>query len=514
METPETQTTEEILIVTQTSTNAATHVSNAISPGSIRGVSAGIAGKIFTNIKFLNITYSDELENAIQNWKSDILPFDLGIEIPTSIESNIIAQHIPYDFAKRDTPANFLLNYWDDLIFFLLVISVYVLIWTLNWIAVKIQTKYFPVSIIGKLKIMTQNYLLNQLFTTYGDIIFFGVLELRILQLDSGISIFSFIMILSLILLIIISFGVYFKILLKYQKIKAESIALEHFTKHYQGFQLFYNDFKDSSIFHQSVLFVMVIKDILFSLIITTLFEYPLVQALLTLMLSLLMVAYYLIKRPFKNTFEAAQQVIYEIIILIVTINIMILAVLDDDNSMDVTARNSISKVIIVLNFCFNFLAFLFLLAKIGEVLLDAYKNYRSRRKVQVEKLKPNSYIDSTVPNLVDPNNDTSVLDSSQTKIINAFTSNRMSSIHNENIISFTNFRSNNPPGEAFKTLQRPFRDQNINLQQDSYRYKNKRIPIYPYNQTENHIPFHPTKQPSIKPKRKNLRPTNSEIDT
>ena len=219
-------------------------------------------------------------------------------------------------------------------------------------------------------------------------------------------SIFSFILILVFILLIIISFGVYFKILLRYQKIKTESTALEHFTKHYQGFQLFYNDFKDSSLFHQSVLFVIVSKDILFSLITTTLFEYPLVQALLTLMLSLLMVAYYLIKRPFRSAFEAAQQVIYEIIILIVTINIMILAVLDDDNSMDVTARNNTSKVIIVLNFCFNFLAFLFLLAKIGEVLLDAYKNYK-KAKTRIKTIKIETLNESTISNL---NNDSPIL--------------------------------------------------------------------------------------------------------
>ena len=414
---PNQNQTTEILDAVQTSTNGATHVSNAISPGSIRGISAGIAGKIFTNIKYLNITYSAELENAVQTWKSDILPFELGIKIPEKIENGIDEQDIPYDFLKRETPANFLLNYWDDLIYFGIVFGVYFLTFLFHKVALKTQTKYFPCSVTEKLNIALQNYLLTQLFTAFGDIVFFSVLDLRSIRFSSTLSILGFIIMIVLIIAMLAGFTAYFWVLLKYQKIKEQEGVFEKFLKKHEGHQLFYNDFKDANLFQQSVLFIMVAKDIAFSLIITTLFEYPVLQVILSLVLSALMIAYYLIKKPFKSTFEAIQQIIYEVIILIVIINVTILALLDDNNSLAYKTRNNIGKAIIVLNFCFNFLAFLFLLAKIGETLWEAYTHYKNKRKTHSEANKSKTQADSTVSNLMEEKNNNSFLDSSRLRV-------------------------------------------------------------------------------------------------
>ena len=346
------------------------------------------------------------------------MPFELGITISNSLENSIDEQQdVPYNFAKRDTPASFLLNYWDDLIFFLLVLGAYLLVWVVHKGAAKTQPKYLPPSLTRKLCILIQNYLLTQLFTTFGDIVFFAVLDLRSMSLASGASVFSLILILVLFLIIIMSLGLYFWLLVKYQRIKEKDAELQKFLEDHQGQQLFYNDFKDSSLIHQVVLFVMVAKDIVFSLIITTLFEHPIVQVMLILTLNFAVIAYYLIKRPFKNNFEAIQQLIYEVIIFIVTIDVTILAFMDDSYTIAFGTRNNIGKFIIILNFIFNFIALLFLLAKIGEVIWEAYKHYKSKRKTHPETIKPKVFADSSISNSIDVNTELQFLNPSKAKV-------------------------------------------------------------------------------------------------
>ena len=160
-----------------------------------------------------------------------------------------------------------------------------------------------------------------------------------------------------------------------------------------------------------------------------------------------------------------------------------------------------------------TFLAFIFLFAKIGEVLLDSYKNYRNRKKVQVEKLKPKSYIDNTGSNPADLSNDMPGPDSSQTKIRIAFTSNRMPSVHNDNIISLTNPQRKNSSNETIKDLQESSINQTIELQSESYPFKNKRTSIYLSNQIESGIPFQIDKDQSPKLGRRIIRSTNPGIN-
>ena len=148
------------------------------------------------------------------------------------------------------------------------------------------------------------------------------------------------------------------------------------------------------------------------------------------------MMAFYLLKKPFKSLFKAIQQIIYELIILIVTINVMILAMMESNDTIDLDTSDIIGKTIIMCNICFNFLAFDFLLVKIGETMFSVYKSYRARQKVKVEVVKPNVLDESTFSNLVETRKDLTYINTLQNISLPYSSSNKPRTLPQDNYSS------------------------------------------------------------------------------
>jgi len=116
-ETPEklSPATTAAITSSQTAAKAATQAVNALTAGSPSGVSAAVGGKIFSNVKFLNISYSKELEEALGSWGSSFISLGLTPDMPGSVKDKIPEGSVPYVFEKREIPSSFLINFWENL---------------------------------------------------------------------------------------------------------------------------------------------------------------------------------------------------------------------------------------------------------------------------------------------------------------------------------------------------------------------------------------------------------------
>ena len=70
---PPTTPVNPVIKPTQTSTSVLLKVYNAITKGSTTGFSVAVAGKISSNIKYLDIGYSSDLQRALKEWKSSFV---------------------------------------------------------------------------------------------------------------------------------------------------------------------------------------------------------------------------------------------------------------------------------------------------------------------------------------------------------------------------------------------------------------------------------------------------------
>ena len=143
----------------QTVSKAAVQAVSAISLGSSFAISARISGKIFSNIKYLNISYSSELELAFKYWSSSMISFGLTLPTPNFTESDIEVNSVPYVFEKHEVNAIFLINFWEDLVFLCIFSGIFGVF--------KLIELIVPHSKIQFIRKIIQNFLLIQSYNIW-----------------------------------------------------------------------------------------------------------------------------------------------------------------------------------------------------------------------------------------------------------------------------------------------------------------------------------------------------------
>jgi len=363
-------------------TKAATQIVSAISSGSSIGLSASIAGKVFSNIKFINISYSDELENALETWTSNYFSLGFDTDMPQNMVNRFVEATLPYVFAKHQVYSIFLINFWDPLVMLLILVLFLLFVLLLDWTIPRWRKKTsLEFKIIARLKLMVLNFLVSQLYGVYGDFVFYAILDLRSTQKTAGMNLLNLFVIVLLIAAMLLGFFLHLNLLKRYQNVKKNlGENFERFLSHHAGMRVLFDDFQDSSLARQSFLFILTIRDIVFSVILTTLFDHPLTECVLILLMSIGMMTYLLIKKPFNELAAMIQQVVLELITLAVSISVLILAVFDSKNSEAFNQRERIGKALIIMNMIFNLFVILFMLLGLFMQGWEIYKDYKSKK--------------------------------------------------------------------------------------------------------------------------------------
>ena len=370
-------------------------VANAFASGSSRGIASILGSKIFLYIQFLNITYSDELEIALESYLTSPITLGFSIKFPNEEKALANGGAVPYVFAKREVPAIFLLNFWDDLMVILIVMGLLFIFWTFELLYWNIDQKDAFYGLLQTMRMFTQNFFLTQLYSIFGDVVLFSILEYRVLDFDNGLAGggFAVSFISWLIMVGILTYHVY--LIVKYQKIRKAAVqaksmgTLEEFVRSKKSISVLFGDFKDQSILQQLLLFFFILRDLFFNFMLTMLFEHPIVQTSLFLFFNLLVIALLFFKRPFRSVFEAVQQYVYEAILFSVNISVLVLASLDGREAAAPTSRGNLGRFIIAMNFAFNFFSLLFMLANLGLFVLEFIKTYREKQRL---KKKANAF--------------------------------------------------------------------------------------------------------------------------
>ena len=141
--------------------------------------------------------------------------------------------------------------------------------------------------------------------------------------------------------------------------------------------------FKDNAFSSQGYLFFFVLRSICTNLALAFLPERPLTQSIIMMLLTLAMVVYLGVKRPFKIIVNQVQQITFEMMILTVNIVLVILSIMDATAST--ASREGSSQVILTINLLFGFLPSGFLVAKVIFMGIEYY----NQRKLGKLKAKP-----------------------------------------------------------------------------------------------------------------------------
>jgi len=286
---------------------------------------------------------------------------------------------LPYMFEKYQLSSSFIANFGDSMISLSIFIGIMVVFWGLDYSCQWLRNMPILRKFAARGKITMQNYVISQFYGASGDIIFYTTLELRAVRLENKYATLSFASCFVCLLIGLSFIFVHFWILYKYQNIKKNAKQLEQFKNKFQGMQLFFEDFKDNSFGQQAFLFYSLIRNIVFNLTMGLLFAYPLMQTLMIVLLGLFMIIYLIFKRPLKSRLELAQQLSFELSLLIATSSCVVMATLDLSDNDFTNLRERASSVIIYINIIFNFLPLVFLSISIIEASWEGFQWIRKK---------------------------------------------------------------------------------------------------------------------------------------
>ena len=401
----------------QAITSGTAQVATAVASGSPIGVSASLSGKIFSNIKYLNISYSEELLEAFETWDPNFITIGLEPDMPNSIKERIVDQPVPYTFAKYNVESSFLINFWQIFSVLVIVAFFFCCFKFFENITRKAKKRFLPFSYFKAVRVSGQNFLLTQLYSVFGDLVFYSVLEWRTLDPRTYLSWLSLSISLFLYCIMFSCFYFHWKLLFTYQRLKSKSLSSEKqeeltkFIDTHEGNQVLFRDFRDNSTKVQGFLFFFTLRDVALSLIFTALYNFPLIQAWLIFLFNLLMIVYLVMSKPFTSRLDLFQQIVFETLILVVNSSVLIMALMDQFGYEAVNMRIRLGKGIIVICMIFSFTVLGFVALKLLISLSYGYKAWKAQRikkrqqKAKLKSLSPSISFDNSIAPLENPTN-------------------------------------------------------------------------------------------------------------
>jgi len=326
-------------------------VGAALGSGSSLPINFGLVAKILRNVKYLDVTVSTELQEAFVSWKVN----SGFLAAPKSWALKAESKPLPWIFSRYGLASAFLVNYWKPFLMTLIGLALFVIFKGIEIVVYKEDKETLKSSIPRQLNLAASNFALTQVYSNLDDVILYFVLDVRSTKVDGGFGAFS--LILGVVLLLIggMIIGAHIFLLRKYQGLKGEKqgsppTQLQRFLYKYENMKLIFNDFKDITFFTQSFLWIHVTRAVFSSFIFAVLFEYPLVQLILLLILNLGMIVFLFVKKSFKDFLGTLSQLFCEVVLFVANICMLGLAIMDQNESYNLEAMNNMSRAVIVLN--------------------------------------------------------------------------------------------------------------------------------------------------------------------
>lgn len=369
--------------------NLALTVSFLFSSGGSIVILAEVLQKLISYIKYLDLPYSYKLEEVLKLWQIEVLPFKIIPSLPSSILNYLESKPIPDNFSDYEVDPSFLVNFWDNMFIFLVAAA----IWILLGIIIKciINNRDKPgrlYSYLARFQVGVLKYLIIEVYSAYGDITMFSSLEMRSVEFEHSVSYLSFgLSLLFLILIISITcFHIWF--IMSYQKLKSIQLSTgkkretKEFLRKYSNLDVLYSEFKDGSFSQQAYLLYFNLRDAALNIVITTLFDYPLVQSMLFVSICLPFFVYLLSKTPLNGRLDNWQQVFFETLLLLIYICTMLIAI-DTEwmNTEDMT--ETLSTMIYIMIMVYNVGVIVMAVINVFGIIIDAVKAWKARKQVK-----------------------------------------------------------------------------------------------------------------------------------
>ena len=359
-------------------------------------------------IKYINVKYPPVLQKILQS--SDNIG---GVSkyippMPTKMQSSFPKLSLAINFEQYKLHSSFLVNFWQSLMTLLILFSFILISLTLGYCTKKDS---FLSNLSKKLKsVFIWNFSIMFFTTFFDQIILFTALDITTLSLRTYRPVLSLLVCLILNTITITVIIKAFQIIKHLRDLQGDQNLYQESPQggsQEEGrgnqYEVIFKSFKTAYWRQQIFLPVSLVRMYAFYSIVAYMYEYPLVQGILTVVLSLTMFLYLVTQRPPNKKIQLAQYIVQEIVVFLVSLCVLILAVLDKKGNDYNDARYVLGNIIIGCNTFIQAAGTAFLV--IGLLITGwEYLKIRNSKKRQRRVIHPEIVLNSKpVPKVAKP---------------------------------------------------------------------------------------------------------------
>jgi len=303
--------------------------------------------KMLQYMKFLRIYYPPRLYLMLLLQKTASGGLNFVPEMSEAMREKIPDKELPMQFEIHKVHSSFLVGFWQPLISMAIIVAVAGIIYMIETNMKEYKKVH---SVVAKISPHIKwNLFLTVFCSNYCDLAFYTAISFISSNFESGIVVLGFLLCLCLNTL------AFFIVVFMIQTIVALRTARAHNSedtvrKQYEKYKMIFEVFKDQTFLRQSFVIVFSIRSYLYSAVVGYLYNYPVVQAVLLLLLCLAMLAYLFIRRPMKVLITYIQQVFCETILVSVNLCVLIMSIIDTQDPVDHSKKEGLGAFIMLMN--------------------------------------------------------------------------------------------------------------------------------------------------------------------
>ena len=354
----------------------AASISSLIDPA---GILIGIPVKSFSYIKFQAIFYTDHLVYTLRTWNSTFVSAAASVKAPSKLDKDGTYRPVSDLYSYHGLHSMFLESYWYDLFALVITVSVFILLRFLEEVANKVPEQAMH-DAMKTSRTLVQNLLLILIYNQFGSILFYAIIDYKTSTFKSTLSGISLLISIILLLVGCSLTAAHMRFLVKQQQLRRQNDFAE-LDKHYrknENIQVLYRSCKRNKMYQQMFIFSYPIRDLLQNLVLGLLFSYPLAQATLMLVISLIIFIYLIVVRPLRHIFDQTRQILLEALVILSNLGVLVIANYDKDEEIKLTSRKQICDMIIVLHIAYNIVAIVSLIIK---GIVSVYNAFAAKKK-------------------------------------------------------------------------------------------------------------------------------------
>jgi len=329
-------------------------------------------------VRYADIDYPERLMKLAESRGKSLISLRYEQPMSASMQSLFVKYDLPEVFTRDNMHSNFVVNFWSELISWIIVMIAAGIIISLQWICSMKKWTSLE-SFFEKLRITVQwNFLLILFGSSVNSIALYVSQQFRTQRNDASMSVLSLeFSIAILAVLVVFVIGIVY-LVREHHAVKLGQNSYQKVLQEWRGYQICFRGFN-----HQARYFYLIylVRVALPGVIAAWLYVSPLLQTILYVSITSMMLAYILMKRPILNTLNYVQLILTETGILVMDICLLSL-VISDRAKISASSGSSelLGDMIIGTNSLINILFITVLVIKLADGFVTIYKRQKAEK--------------------------------------------------------------------------------------------------------------------------------------